>query len=64
MGFIGVTLKEDDSKMIINVNIIDMIRYEDDVTKIYSNVLEDSYIEIKETYEEIRDMLYTPLPQE
>lgn len=61
MGFIEVTLKEDDSKMIINVNIIDMIRYEDDVTKIYSNVLEDSYIEIKETYEEIRDMLF---PQE
>lgn len=64
MGFIEVTLKEDNSKMIINVNIIDMIRYEDDVTKIYSNVLEDSYIEIKETYEEIRDMLYTPFPQE
>ena len=61
MGFIEVTLNEDDSKMIINVNIIDMIRYEDDVTKIYSNVLEDSYIEIKETYEEIRDMLF---PQE
>ena len=61
MGFIEVTLKKDDSKMIINVNIIDMIRYEDDVTKIYSNVLEDSYIEIKETYEEIRDMLF---PQE
>lgn len=63
MGFIEVTLN-DNSKMIINVNIIDMIRYEDNVTKIYSNVLGDSYIEIKETYEEIRDMLYTPFPQE